>query len=67
MELMSWFIKPFNKSMIWLGEAVDRYTIFGIKVFWIILYVGVLFTTITLADAIYDKGYRAGMETINEK
>ena len=64
---MSWFIKPFNKSMIWLGEAVNRYTIFGIKVFWIILYVGVLFTTITLADAIYDKGYRAGMETINEK
>ena len=53
--------------MIWFGEAVDRYTIFGIKIFWIILYVGVLFTTTTLADAIYDKGYRAGMETINEK
>ena len=49
MELMSWFIKPFNKSMIWFGEAVDRYTIFGIKIFWIILYVGVLFTTTTLA------------------
>ena len=51
MELMNWFIKPFNKSMIWFGEAVDRYTIFGIKIFWIIT--GDIF--ISLSTKIADK------------
>jgi len=64
MELMSWFTKPFWNSMIWLGEAFDRYTIFGIKVFWIVMYVSILYTTNILANAIYQKGYNAGIQSV---
>ena len=64
MELMAWATKPFWNSMIWLGEAVDRYTIFGIKVFWIVMYVSILYTTNILASAIYQKGYNAGIKSV---
>ena len=66
MELMNWFIKPFNKSMIWFGETVDKYTFFGIKVYVIIFFVSITSILLMLTDDVYEKGFKAGAESIEE-
>ena len=64
MELMNWFIKPFNKSMIWLGETVDKVTFFGIKVYLVFFFVIMSYTVFMLTDAVYEKGFKAGLESV---
>ena len=66
MELMNWFIKPFNKSMIWLGETGDKVTFFGIKVYLVFFFVIMSYTVFILIDGVYETGYRAGIESVNE-
>ena len=67
MELMNWFIKPFNKSMIWLGETGEKVTFFGIKVYLIIFFVITSYTVFILTDAIYEKGFKAGVKSSIEE
>tara|TARA_B100001245_G_C22772225_1_gene373237 strand:- start:348 stop:548 length:201 start_codon:yes stop_codon:yes gene_type:complete len=64
MELMAWFIKPFDKFMIWLGSTVFDTTVFGIKLGYIVVYVGMFYMVFTLTDAVYDKGFEAGAESV---
>jgi hypothetical protein len=64
MELMSWFIKPFDKFMIWLGSTAFDTTFFGIKLGYIIIYVSMFYMVFTLAGAIYDKGFDAGVKSV---
>ena len=66
MELMAWFIKPFDKFMIWLGSTVFDTTVFGIKLGYIVIYVGTIYMVFTLVDAVYDKGFDAGVESITK-
>lgn len=53
MELMNWFIKPFNKMMVWLGSTFFNTTIFGIKLGWIFVYVSFTYMMFNLTDALY--------------
>ena len=62
MELMNWIIKPFDKFMIWLGSTVFNTTVFGIK---LALDESTISQTI-LVDAVYDKGFDAGVESITK-
>jgi|TARA_Y100000310_G_scaffold201882_1_gene201948 hypothetical protein len=64
MELMSWFIKPFNKGVIWFGEAVTNTTVFGLNLFWIIMLVLWSYTFINVTDALYERGFKAGVESV---
>ena len=64
MELMNWFIKPFNKSMIWLGETGEKVTFFGIKVYLIIFFVITSYTVFILTAAIYEKGFNEGIKSV---
>jgi hypothetical protein len=64
MELMNWLIKPFNKTMIWLGSTVFNTTIFGIKVGWIFLYVSFTFMFYNLTDTLYDKAFNEGVKSV---
>jgi|TARA_R110002020_G_scaffold424106_2_gene633278 hypothetical protein len=66
MELMNWIIKPFDKFMIWLGSTVFNTTVFGIKLGYIVIYVGTIYMVFTLVDAVYDKGFDAGVESITK-
>ena len=64
MELMSWVIKPFDKFMIWLGSTAFDTTIFGIKLGWIVVYVGFTYMMFTLTDVVYQKGYNEGVKSV---
>ena len=64
MELMAWFIKPFDKFMVWLGSTFFDTTLFGIKLGWIVVYVGFTYMTFTLVEAVYQKGYDEGVKSV---
>ena len=64
MELMNWFIKPFNKMMIWLGSTFFNTTIFGIKLGWIFVYVSFTYMMFNLTDALYQKGFDDGVKSV---
>ena len=64
MELMNWFMKPFNKSMIWLGSTFFDTTFFGIKIGWALLYVSFAYMMFNLTDMLYDKAFDAGVKSV---
>ena len=64
MELMAWFIKPFDKFMVWLGSTFFDTTIFGIKLGWIVVYVSFTYMMFNLTDALYQKGFDDGVKSI---
>ena len=64
MELMSWFIKPFNKSMVWLGSTFFDTTIFGIKVGWVFVYVSFTYMFFNLTDMVYNKAFNDGVKSV---
>lgn len=64
MELMNWFIKPFNKFMVWLGSAFFNTTLFGIKLGFIVIYVSITYSMVVLTDALYQKGFNDGVKSI---
>ena len=64
MELMAWFIKPFNKSMVWLGSTFFDTTFFGIKVGWIFVYISFTYMFFNLTDMLYDKAFNEGVKSV---
>jgi len=64
MELMNWFIKPFNKFMVWLGSTFFNTTLFGIKLGFIVIYVSITYSMVVLTDALYQKGFNDGVKSI---
>jgi hypothetical protein len=64
MELMAWFIKPFNKSMVWLGSTFFDTTFFGIKVGWIFVYISFTYMFFNLTNMLYDKGFDDGVKSV---
>ena len=64
MELMAWFIKPFNKSMVWLGSTFFDTTFFGIKVGWIFGYISFTYMFFNLTDMLYDKAFNEGVKSV---
>tara|TARA_B100000029_G_scaffold92276_1_gene82224 strand:+ start:1757 stop:1972 length:216 start_codon:yes stop_codon:yes gene_type:complete len=64
MELMAWFIKPFDKFMVWLGSTFFDTTFFGIKLGWIVVYVSFTYMMFNLTDALYQKGFDDGVKSI---
>ena len=64
MELMAWFIKPFNKSMVWLGSTFFATTFFGIKVGWIFVYISFTYMFFNLTDMLYDKAFNEGVKSV---
>ncbi len=64
MELMNWFIKPFNKGMLWFGSKFFDTTFFGIKLGWIVAYGSMMYLMFTLIDLIYEKGFDEGVKSV---
>ena len=64
MELMAWFIKPFNKSMVWLGSTFFDTTFFGIKVGWIFVYISFTYMFFNLTDMLYNKAFDEGVKSV---
>ena len=64
MELMAWFIKPFNKSMVWLGSTFFDTTFFGIKVGWIFVYISFTYMFFNLTDMLYDRAFNEGVKSV---
>ena len=64
MELMAWFIKPFNKSMVWLGSTFFDTTIFGIKVGWVFVYISFTYMFFNLTDMLYDRAFNEGVKSV---
>ena len=64
MELMACFIKPFNKSMVWLGSTFFDTTFFGIKVGWIFVYISFTYMFFNLTDMLYDKAFNEGVKSV---
>ena len=64
MELMAWFIKPFNKSMVWLGSTFFDTTFFGIKVGWIFVYISFTYMFFNLTDMVYNKAFNDGVKSV---
>ena len=64
MELMAWFIKPFNKSMVWLGSTFFDTTVFGIKIGWIFVYVSFTYMFFNLTDMVYNKAFNDGVKSV---
>ena len=64
MELMAWFIKPFNKSMVWLGSTFFDTTVFGIKIGWIFVYVSFTYMFFNLTDMLYDRAFNEGVKSV---
>ena len=64
MELMAWFIKPFNKSMVWLGSTFFDTTFFGIKVGWIFVYISFTYMFFNLTDMLYDRAFYEGVKSV---
>ena len=64
MELMNWFIKPFNKSMVWLGSTFFDTTVFGIKIGWIFVYVSFTYMFFNLTDMVYNKAFNDGVKSV---
>ena len=61
---MNWFIKPFNKGMLWFGSSVFDSTVFGIKLGWIVAYGSMMYLMFTLTDLIYEKGFDEGVKSV---
>ena len=61
---MSWFIKPFNKSMVWLGSTFFDTTVFGIKIGWIFVYVSFTYMFFNLTDMVYNKAFNDGVKSV---
>ena len=64
MELMNWFIKPFNKSMVWIGSTFFDTTVFGIKIGWIFVYVSFTYMFFNLTDMVYNKAFNDGVKSV---
>jgi hypothetical protein len=64
MELMNWFIKPFNKSMVWIGSTFFDTTVFGIKIGWIFVYVSFTYMFFNLTDMLYEKAFDEGVKSV---
>ena len=64
MELMTWFTKPLDKFLIWLGSVFFDSTVFGIKLGWILVYVSFTYMMFTLTEAVYQKGYNEGVNSV---
>ena len=64
MELMNWFIKPFNKSMVWIGSTFFDTTVFGIKIGWIFVYVSFTYMVFNLTDMLYEKAFDEGVKSV---
>tara|TARA_Y100000758_G_scaffold22845_1_gene15555 strand:+ start:516 stop:734 length:219 start_codon:yes stop_codon:yes gene_type:complete len=63
MELMNWFTKPLDRFLIWLGSSVFDSTIFGIKLGYIVAYVGMIYLMFNLTDLVYEKGFDEGVKS----
>ena len=61
---MNWFMKPFNKSMIWLGSTFFDITFFGIKIGWVFIYVSFAYMVFSLTDMLYEKAFDAGVNSV---
>ena len=64
MELMNWFIKPFNKGLIWLGSKFFDTTFFGFKIGMIMIYCTMMYMMSILTDILYEKGFSAGVKSV---
>ena len=61
---MNWFIKPFNKSMVWIGSTFFDTTVFGIKIGWIFVYVSFTYMFFNLTDMLYEKAFDEGVKSV---
>ena len=64
MELMNWFIKPFNKGLIWLGSKFFDTTFFGFKIGMIMIYCSMMYMMFILTDILYEKGFNDGVKSV---